>query len=140
MCKKMNEIDIDALAIRLQNTSAKEIKENLLHNRYDIKEVPYIEGYLKIKIEEEKNAPTYMYHRRKAPEGKIFKVYEVPALEKKGWVDSPAKFKEGIKDKFIKFNSILFDFWCKEWKWILGFIVTLITLYIAYLKLITLNK
>ena len=135
MSKNMNDIKLDALAIRLQTSSIKEIKDNLLHNIYDIKEVPYIEGYLQLRIEEERNAPTYMYHRRKAPEGKIFKAYEVPELEKKGWVDSPAKFKKGIKDKIIDIKNILFAFWCKEWKWILGFILAIITLYITYLKL-----
>ena len=138
MCEKLTEKELDILVIRIQHMSAKDLQNALKHHMFSTKENPYIEGYLQHKIEEERNAPTYMYHRRKAPEGKIFKAYEVPAL-KKGWVDSPIKFKKTIKDKIIDIKNIFFAFWCKEWKWILGFIVTIITLYIAYLKLITMK-
>jgi len=137
--KNMNDIELDALVIRLQNKSAKDIQDDLKRNIFSAKEKPYIEGYLKHKIEEERNAPTHMYHRRKAPEGKTFKAYEVPALEKKGWVDSPSKIKKDVRDKFIDITKWIYAFWCKEYKWILGVIITLIGLYIAYLKLITVN-
>ena len=37
--------------------------------------------------------PKYLYHHRHAPEGKIFQsAEETQGLERKGWVDTPAKF------------------------------------------------
>ncbi|OGP41521.1 MAG: hypothetical protein A2022_10170 [Deltaproteobacteria bacterium GWF2_42_12] len=134
----MNDIELDALTIRLVNSSSKEIKDNLLHGRYKSEEIPYVEGYLPHKIEEERNAPVTLYHRRKAPEGKIFKAYEVSTL-KKSWVDSPSKIKKDIRDKLGNVMKTIFAFWCKEYKWILGFILTTIALYLTYIKLTT-NK
>jgi hypothetical protein len=131
----MNDLELDALTLRLTNSNSKEIKDNLLHGRYKSEEVPYITGYLPYKIEEERNASVTMFHRRKAPEGKIFKAYEVSTL-KKGWVDSPDKFSEGIISKIKRIIiKPIWVFWCKEYKWILGFIVMLITLYLTYIKL-----
>ena len=140
MSEKLTEIELDTLVIRIRDMSAKDLQNDLKRNMFSTKEQPYVEEYLQYKIEEERNAPTHMFHRRKALDGKIFKAYEVTALEKKGWVDSPKKFKKEIRDKFTDFKTVLFSFWLKEWKWILGFIVTLITLYIAYLKLTLSNK
>ncbi|MFH1994682.1 MAG: hypothetical protein ABIJ24_03175 [Nitrospinota bacterium] len=133
----ITEIGLDAIAIRIMGMSAKEIQYCLDRNMFSARERPYFEEYLPHKIEEERNAPVTMYHRRKATDGKIFKAYEVSTL-KKGWVDSPDKFSEGIisKIKRIIINPI-WVFWCKEYKWILGFIATLIALYLTYIKLTT---
>ncbi len=122
----MNDIELDALIIRLQSASIKEIQNNLLRNIYNSKEVPYIEGYLKYRIEEERNKPVKMYHRRKAIEGKTFKTYEVPVLEKKGWVDSPVKFQESIGDRVEKVSTVLWHFWLRRWPILLPIIVSVI--------------
>lgn len=110
MSEKLTEIELDTLVIRIRDMSAKDLQNALKRNMFSTKEQPYIEGYLQYKIKEERNAPTHMFHRRKAPDGKIFKTYEVPALEKKGWVDSPTKFKKDIRDKFTDFKPVLFNF------------------------------
>jgi hypothetical protein len=136
---KLNDNELDVLVIRLQHMNAKEIQYCLDRNMFSAKERPYIEGYLPRKIEEERNTPVILYHRRKAPEGKIFKTYEVRALEMKGWVDSPSKIKKDARDKIIDIMKWIYAFWCKEYKWILGFIVIIISLYLTYLKL-TINK
>jgi len=71
-----------------------------------------------------------MYHEVKAPKGVIFPASEVPGLERQGWVDTPAKFGKGLRIK-----NIVFSFLAKEYKWILGISLTIIGLYLAYLKL-----
>jgi hypothetical protein len=43
--------------------------------------------------EEHQEYPRMLYHHRYAPEGKVFQsAEETQALERKGWVDTPAKF------------------------------------------------
>lgn len=110
---KLNDNELDVLVIRTQNMSAADLQDALKRNIFSTKEVPYIEGYLQHKLEEERNAPVTMYHRRKAPEGKVFKAYEMPVLEKKGWVDSPDKFKEGIKSKIKRIIKAIWNFLLK---------------------------
>jgi hypothetical protein len=139
LCENMNDLKLDALIILLHASSSEDIKDNLLHGRYNSEEEPYAKEYLPLKIEEERNKPIKMYHRSKSPDGKIFKAYEVPSL-KKSWVNSPTKFKESIINKIIRIIiKPIWIFWCKEYKWLLGFIVILIGLYLTYLKVI-LNK
>lgn len=138
---KLTDIELDILVILIKHMSAKEIQDRLERNMFSGKERPYVERFLPYKIEEERNAPVTMYHKRKSPKGKTFKACEVSVLEKKGWVKSPDKFSEGIISKIKRIiTKPIWEFWFKEWKWILGFIVTLITLYIAYLKLTLSNK
>ena len=132
----MNDLELDALTIRLVNSSSKEIKDNLLHGRYKSEEVPYIEGYLPYKIEEERNIPVTMYHRRKAPEGTTFKAYEVPAIEKKGWVDSPVKFKKGIRECSQRIVKIFSQFWLLHWKFIIVALIALISAIAALISAI----
>lgn len=103
---ELTDIELDALVILIRNMSAKEIQDRLERNKFSAKVRPYVEEFLPHKIEEERNAPITMYHRRKAPESKIFKAYELATL-KKGWVDSPDKFKKGIKDKIIFITKLL---------------------------------
>lgn len=134
-----NKINLDVLVIRIGNSTSNQLKADLLRNAFTSDQIPYVEAWIKKLEEDERNAPVTMYHRRKAPNGKVFKAYELPALEKKGWVDSQEKFKEGIISKIKKLIKVVIKsvwaFWCKEYKWILGFIVTLIALYLTYLKL-----
>ena len=93
---KLNNTELDILVIRTQHLSSAELQDALKRSVFSIKEVPYIEGYIPHKIEEERNAPVTLYHHSKAPDGKIFKTYEIPLLEKKGWVDTPNKFRKSI--------------------------------------------
>jgi len=127
---KLNDKELDILVIRVQHMSATDLQDALKRNIFNTKEVPYIEGYLQHKIEEERNAPVTMYHRRKAPDGKIFKAFEVPAL-KKGWVDSPDKFKESINEKICILIKSSLPFLKKHWQFIVRSLVILIAAIIA---------
>jgi hypothetical protein len=137
MVDKLTDIELHTLTTRVMNTSVKELQRDLHNNAFSEKERPYIERYLAQTIQEERNVPIKLYHRRKAPNGKMFKAYEVPVLESKGWVDSPSKIKKDARDKCIDVLNSIYTFWCKEYKWILGVILSAITLYLAYLKLTT---
>lgn len=136
MPDKLTDSELDILIVRTRKSSAKELQRDLVNNAFSERERPYIEGYIPIKIKEERNTPIKLYHRRKAPTGRNFKAYEEPELKLNGWVDDPWLFEKDFRDKLIDFKNILVVFWCKEYKWILGFIVTLIALYLAYLKLV----
>jgi hypothetical protein len=96
-----NNINLDALIIRIGNSTSTQLKADLLRNAFSAQQMPYVEAWIKQLEEKERNAPVTLYHRRKAPSGKIFKAYELPLLEKKGWVDSPTKFKENIFIRII---------------------------------------
>ena len=136
--EKINEkLELDTLIIRYRSSSIQELKKCLESGLLESWKIPYIEELIEQKENEAINAPTFMYHRSKAPKGQVFKAHEALTLERKGWVDSPAKFREGFFEKIYRLViGPLFKFWCKEYKWILGFIATLITLYLAYLKII----
>lgn len=137
MPEKFTDSELDILFFRTKNCSAKELRRDLNNNAFSERERPYIEGFIRHKIKEERNTPIKLYHRRKAPTGRIFKAYEKRELELNGWVVSPLFYREDFRDKLNYFKYKLVVFWCKEYKWILGFIVTLIALYLAYLKLVT---
>ena len=98
----MNDVNLDAFVIRFANASVQEIKDALQHYNPSDWRIPYLKALLQQKEEEVRNKPTRMYHKSKAPTGKIFKLYEVPALEKKGWVDSPTSYPETIIEKTKK--------------------------------------
>jgi hypothetical protein len=134
----MNKIDLDAFVIRFGNASIEEIKAVLQYHKPEDWETSYLEAWLHHKEEEAKNKPILLYHCRKAPEGKLFKAYEVPALEKKGWVDSPDKFREGIickiRNLIKRIIKSLWTFWSKHWPILLPIIVAffgiIVTLFI----------
>ena len=70
-----------------------------------------------------------MYHETEAPNGMLVSNLQVEHLESKGWVDCPSKFK------IYKPNNKLIELLSVEWKWFAGAILTIIGLYLAYLKL-----
>jgi len=89
-------------------------------------------------IAKDPKARTYVYHQIKSPDGKVVSAEEAETLYRKGWVDTPAKFGRGLTGRYHSFVQLLGRiplFLRKEWKWLLGFIVSLLGLYIAYLKL-----
>jgi len=79
-----------------------------------------------------KERDTYMYHQLKAPKGEVFNHSEVPFLERKGWVDTPAKFGKGIRGKWYNFiifcRTTLKQFWLDHWKWIITTAIAIATL------------
>lgn len=94
-----DNLKLDALVIRLRGANSEQLTRDLrLHGFYDW-QIPYVEAWIERLKEEERNAPIVLYHRRKSPTGKTFKAYEAPDLEKKGWVDSPEKFRETLWQK-----------------------------------------
>jgi len=122
---------VKVLIAELEEDGLAKVKENLRHNRYSPPwKILYVEDWIK-----EKEAPTYLYHELKAPTGHFFKAHEVAKLKKQGWVDSPTKFGKSSKSKATRLKITVVAFWKKEWKWILGFIATIIVLYIVYLLL-----
>lgn len=130
-----SDINLDALVIRISNSTSKRLKDDLLSNVFSTQEIPYIEAMIKKLEEDEKNALITLYHRRKAPTGKTFKTYELPML-KRGWVDSPSKFNEGHLNKIKRvIIKPIWKFWRKEYKWLLGYIAIILSLYLAYLKI-----
>jgi len=78
---------------------------------------------------------TWVFHETIKPEGKIVLSNETKNLYKKGWVDTPAKFGKGWRSRSVNFIALIKSFLKKEWKWTLGFIVSLSALLLAYLKL-----
>jgi len=122
-----DNFNLDALVIRIRNTTSRKLKEELLRNAFSTQEIPYVEAWIKRLEEEERIAPVTLYHRRKAPDGKIFKAFEVPTLEKKGWLDSPDKFKKGIISKIRnlikRIIKSLWTFWLRHWPILLPIIV-----------------
>jgi len=76
-----------------------------------------------------------MYHEIEAPKGKIFSASEVPTLERQGWVDTPTKFGVGFRSKSRKIITKVSGFLVLEYKWVIGILLTIIALYLAYLKL-----
>lgn len=60
--------------------------------------------------------PKYLYHPKHAPAGKVFQsADETKGLERKGWVDTPAKFP-----KPSRFSRALKDRvkpWWEQWEW-----------------------
>jgi hypothetical protein len=64
--------------------------------------------------------PKYLYHHRRAPEGKIFQsAEETQGLERKGWVDTPAKFPKKSKVVLLynRTKDIISKYWLpKVWK------------------------
>ncbi len=84
-----------------------------------------------------KDNRTYMYHQLKCPKGEIFTYSEVPNLERKGWVDTPAKFGTGFRGKWYSFilliwhiAGVLREFWIAHWKWIIGTMLAILTLHL----------
>ena len=81
---------------------------------------------------------TYVYHQIKSPEGKVVDSKEAEVLYRQGWVDTPAKFGKGFRGRyysFLQFTELIPPFLRVEWKWLLGFIVSIVSLCIAYMKL-----
>lgn len=87
---------------------------------------PVVEQWI-IKEREAQESPTYMYHPKVAPDGKIFTAKEIPELKKNGWFDSPAKFPN------TEYRGRFIGFLLKEWKWIIGTIILIVGLAIAAL-------
>lgn len=127
---EINKTDIDVLAIRFGNASIEQLRNDLQYGNLEAWQVTLVEELLRYKEEEAKNKPTLLYHRRKAPEGKTFKAYEVPAFEKKGWVDSTAKFKKNIRDKLYILIKSSLQFFKKHWKFITKLIAAILAVLI----------
>ena len=93
----MNLEEINTLIRKLEAAGHEKVKENLRHNRYSSRKLTYIDKWL-----EKQEEQTWLYHETEQPEGKIFKRYEVPALQKKGWVDTPDKFGKSLRSRARK--------------------------------------
>lgn len=108
-------VDPEKILPKLEKMGPEEVRKKLVMGVFASYKVPFIEEWL-LKNEEKQNATTLMYHEMKAPSGKIFSASKVPALERDGWVDAPAKFKK--KDAFRLRNLIktLKGYLAKIWK------------------------
>ncbi len=110
----MDDIKLDALIIILKNSTIKNLKESLQRGSFDALEIPYVEAWIKEKEKEPKRTLINIRNLLKNQLNKITKA-----------------------SIFIKSSIMvpLFRFWCKEYKWILGSILTLIGLYLTYLMI-----
>lgn len=107
---------------KLEQAGVDEVRKKLAMGSYAQHKKPIIKEWLRRK-EEEQNAQTWRYHEFEAPKGKIFRASEVPLLEKKGWVDTPAKFGKGFRSRSRRILKTLLSFWAQHWKWIIGAVV-----------------
>lgn len=121
---------VEDLIGKLESSDLEKVKENLRHGRYLSWKISYVEEWIA-----KKEAPTVMYHEVHAPTGETFKAFECAQLERKGWVDTSAKFGKGFRSKVRKVKNVVVSFLRKEWKWVLVFLATLVGLWIANLKL-----
>lgn len=117
---------------KLEQAGVEEVRKKVAMGVYADYKIPVIGEWLRRK-EEERNAPTYMYHEFEAPEGKVFPASEVPTLERAGWVDTPAKFGKGLRSKWLRASLILSSFWGQHWKWIVTTLLTVIGILVAML-------
>lgn len=78
---------------------------------------------------------TFVYHEVKAPSGVVVPASEARKLYKKGWVDTPAKFGKGIRSKSRRIIKALSRFWLSHWKWLIGILISIISLYLTYLQI-----
>ena len=130
MLNELTDLELDALVIRVGNSSAKQLQRDLYNNVFNERQKPYIEAFVVHKIKEERNEPIKLYHRRKASDGETFKAHETFALMRDGWVDSPSKFEKDTRDKIADVSKTVFAFCRKEYKWIVGTILFIIYLYL----------
>lgn len=119
--------DPDELWPKLDELGLEEVEKKLAQGVYGQRRKPVVEKWIE-KKKAALEAPTYMYHPKEAPEGKIFTAKKVPELEKNGWFDSPAKFPN------TKHRDLFIGFLLKEWKWVIGTILVIFGLVIAALK------
>ena len=119
--------DPEELWPQLSKLGLEEVQKKLAQSVYGERKKPVVEQWI-IKEIEALEAPTYMYHPREAPDGKIFTAKEIPELEKNGWFDSPAKFPN------TEYRDRIIGFLLKEWKWFIGTILVLVGLLVAALK------
>lgn len=84
------------------------------------------------------NNETWIYHQIKAPKGKVVLSSEADEYYKKGWVDTPAKYGKGIRGRIYSILMLRHPvtiFLKSEWKWLFGTAISIVALYIAFLKL-----
>jgi hypothetical protein len=68
--------------------------------------------------------PKWLYHPKKAPQGKIFETSEETRNLGRGWVDNPGKFPKRVVIDKLK----AFELWCEQWKHLFGAVATLIAI------------
>lgn len=120
--------DPNELWPKLDELGLEEVQKRLAQGVYGERKKPVVAQWIE-KENAALEAPTYMYHPKEAPNGKIFSAKEVPELKKNGWFDSPAKFPN------TEHRDRVIGFLLKEWKWIIGTILVIVGLVIAVLKL-----
>ena len=90
-------VEQNELIIKLNHTHLDDVKQNLRSFRYQNHEVPHVKKWIK-EQEDKLNELISAYHQEHAPNGKQFKRHELSGLEKHGWVDTPAKFENNLKE------------------------------------------
>ncbi len=109
---------------KLDSLGIDQVEINLTQKIYGERKKEFVEKWVRTK-KQELDAPTYVYHPKQAPEGKIFKAAEATKLYREGWYDTPAKFPDtGLREVIVNFAK-------KEWKWIIGTSLVVIGLLIA---------
>lgn len=82
---------------------------------------------------EHQEYPKYLYHQKLAPQGRVFQSpAETAGLARKGWVDTPAKFR-----KPPRLRPALRAWWV-EWEWVVKAAAVLLGLIASAVALIKL--
>ncbi len=116
--------DKNTIIKKLEDAGYERVKSNLEEGLYSSKsKILIVKNWLR-KQEEQ----TWMYHELKLPKGKIFIRHEVPLLIKQGWVDTPAKFGIGIKNKTIRLLINFRELWKARWPILLPVFVAILGL------------
>ena len=129
--------DPDELWPKLEKAGVDEVRKRLAMGVYAHYKIPVIEEWLRrkeVEAKEKENAPTCMYHEQEAPSGEVFPASKVPELERKGWVDSPAKFGKGFRGRSRRVIRTLLNFWLQHWKWIITTALAALGIWIVYIK------
>ena len=66
---------------------------------------------------------TWVYHQRIAPTGIIIRSTELAAHKKNGWVDTPAKFGQGIGGQYYSMLHWLASWSRQDWQWAIQLVV-----------------
>ena len=75
-----------------------------------------------------------IYHQIKSLKGTTVKKSEAIKMLRKGWVDTPAKFKKGVRGKWYTVKIKLIHFWFAHWQWITGTMLSIIGLYLLWIQ------
>lgn len=58
-----------------------------------------------------KEPDTWMFHPSESPKGMLFLSVDLPQLRRKGWVDTPEKFRKSLRSRYQSKMRAVRTFW-----------------------------